>query len=156
MADGIVTTDGLVVKERDSGEAARILSIFTRELGLVSVYAAGIRYEKSKLRYHTQLYNLATFSLVPGKEHWRLVGAITSSRPARSLATLARVAALVRRFLGPVETHPELFDSIIMGQHNDPYLSLGVMEMLGYVGIRPESRDEAEALLDQAVRASHL
>jgi recombinational DNA repair protein (RecF pathway) len=156
MAEGIVTTEGLVVGERDSGEAAKVLNIFTRDLGLIGVNAAGIRYEKSKLRYHTQLYSLAIFTLVPGREYWRLVGAVASEREVRSMSTLARVAGLVKRFLGQGEPHPELFDSIVFGHHEDPYLSLGFMDMLGYVGREPSSREEAARLLDEAVRASHL
>lgn len=156
MAEGIVTTEGLVVGQRDSGEAARTLSIFTRELGLISVHAAGIRYEKSKLRYNTQLYSLSLFSLIQGKEHWRLVGAVASERSVAPITTLAKVATLVRRFLGPGEVHPELFDSVLGWEHEEPYLSLGLMDMLGYVGVTPGSREEAERLLDQAVRASQL
>ncbi|HEY4504290.1 MAG TPA: recombination protein O N-terminal domain-containing protein [Candidatus Paceibacterota bacterium] len=156
MAERIITTEGLVVGQRDNGEAARTLDIFSRELGLVSVYAAGIRYEKSKLRYHTQLYDLSLFSLVPGREHWRLIGAVALSRSAPMLYVITRVTALITRFLGPGEPHPELFDSIFTIDSQDPYLSLEIMNRLGYVEREPISLREAEQLLDQAVRASHL
>ncbi len=51
------------------------MSIFTRELGLVRATAQGIRLEKSKLRYSSQLYSFGIFSFVHGKEFWRLTSA---------------------------------------------------------------------------------
>ena len=108
------------------------------------------------MRYHTQLYSTAIYSLVPGKENWRLVGAVAFANSVGSVARLARAATLVRRFLGPGEPHPALFDSIIGVPHDEPYLSLNLMDMLGYVGVVPNSKEEAENLLDQAIRASHL
>jgi hypothetical protein len=52
-----------------------MLSIFTRDFGLVTAVAQGIRLEKSKLRYYVQNYSFAVFSLVRGKEFWRLTSA---------------------------------------------------------------------------------
>jgi hypothetical protein len=71
----INTTDGFIIDSKPYGEAGKILSIFTRDLGLVTTTAQGIRLEKSKLRYSAQLYSFGTFSFVRGKEFWRLTNA---------------------------------------------------------------------------------
>ncbi|MEK7646238.1 MAG: recombination protein O N-terminal domain-containing protein [Patescibacteria group bacterium] len=86
----IHTTPGFVIGSRPYGEAGKMLSIFTRDLGLVSVAAQGIRLEKSKLRYHTSDYSLGIFSLVRGKEVWRLTSAQQSVIPASQSAAEAQ------------------------------------------------------------------
>src|ERR1700733_8051707 len=75
MSHRIYTTSGFVVESRPYGEAGKILSIFTRDLGMVNAAAQGIRLVRSKLRYHAQDFSLAKFSLVRGRDLWRVVGA---------------------------------------------------------------------------------
>ncbi len=122
----IHTTPGFIIDSRPYGEAGKILSIFTRELGLVSVIAQGIRLEKSKLRYHAQEYRFGVFSLVRGKEYWRLtssgaplsVAGVSPLNPTRGIeekslgSFVARMALLLRRLLHGEEAHPELFDCV--------------------------------------------
>lgn len=121
----IHTTPGFIIESRPSGEAGKLLSIFTRDLGLVWAVAQGIRLEKSKLRYHAQEYSFGEFSFVRGKEFWRLTstGALVLRRSIlRNDSTLrsdlsfsdliARIALLLRRLLHGEEAHPELFEHI--------------------------------------------
>jgi len=112
----IHTTPGFVIDSRPHGEAGKLLSLFTRDYGLVFASAQGIRLEKSKLRYHTQEYSFGTFSLVRGKEYWRLTSAMhdTDPRMARiprieTQQLITRLALLLRRLLHGEEPHPELF-----------------------------------------------
>jgi recombinational DNA repair protein (RecF pathway) len=104
----IHTTPGFIIDSRPSGEAGKLISIFTRDYGLVFASAQGIRLEKSKLRYHAQEYSFGVFSLVRGKEYWRLTSAQGSSGQASS-ELIARLALLLRRLLHGEEPHPELF-----------------------------------------------
>ncbi len=107
----IHTTPGFIVGSRASGEAGKILSIFTRDLGLIRVIAMGIRLEKSKLRPFVQDYSFGIFSLVRGKEYWRL----TSAQEVMTLSGsefVARIAVLLHRLLQGEEAHPELFETI--------------------------------------------
>jgi DNA repair protein RecO len=128
----IVTTYGFVIDSRPHGEAGRILSIFTRDLGLVFVTAQGIRLEKSKLRYYTQEYSFGRYSLVRGKEFWRLTSAQDVDSRIKmyvspvSLAEttwaikyvnhrqelIARIALLLKRLLHGEEAHAELFECV--------------------------------------------
>lgn len=75
MSYTVVTTDGFIIGSEPRGEAGKLLSIFTRELGLVLAIAQGIRLEKSKLRYSTREYSFGQFSFVKGREFWRLTDA---------------------------------------------------------------------------------
>ena len=120
MSHSIHTTHGLIVASRQYHEAGKVLSIFTRELGLVFAIAEGIRLEKSKLRAFIQDYSFGIFSLVRGKELWRLTSAqelpavqehsvASEGEVSRMNDFFARVSLLLKRFVPTQEPHPELF-----------------------------------------------
>lgn len=115
----IETTPGFVIDSRPRGEAGRTVSIFTRQFGFVEAMAAGMRLEKSKLRYFCLPLSFGTFSLVRGRESWRLVGAAEGDRETRvteddrGYLLLARIADLLKRLLHGEEPNPELFDLIL-------------------------------------------
>lgn len=154
----INTTQGFIIGSRPYGEANRILSIFTRDFGLVSVIASGIRLEKSKLRYHTVEYSLGEFSMVKGKEFWRLTSSF-GNRMSKSvkvgktgLELVARIALLLKRLLHGEEEHVELFgilESCILFLEQDEQVYqitdeqmktlesvtiLRILHVLGYIG----------------------
>jgi len=109
----ISTTLGFIVGSRAYGEADKILSIFTKDYGLILATAQGLRLEKSKLRYHTQDLSLALFSFVRGRELWRLTNArIGDTVVSAGHPMIARVALLLKRLLHGEDPHPELFECI--------------------------------------------
>jgi len=111
------TTRGLIVSASAYREADKILSIFTEDFGLVSAVAAGVRNSVSKLRYHTQDYAVRNFSLVRGRDLWRLVGAeeipgVKGSAQGISqegMAVYARVLSLIRRLVRGEEKNERVF-----------------------------------------------
>ncbi|NDE68113.1 hypothetical protein EB052_00740 [bacterium] len=140
MSHHVYTSQGFVIDSKPNGEAGKVLFLFTRELGMVAAIAQGIRLGVSKLRYHTQDFSYATFSLVKGKEMWRLTGAtpVASIAPIVSggmsgevsddmsvtddfsasvtpahRAIYARVFSLLRRLLHGEEKNEPLFDSVL-------------------------------------------
>jgi recombinational DNA repair protein (RecF pathway) len=153
----IHTTPGFIIHSRPHGEAGKTLSIFTRDLGLVLAAAQGIRLEKSKLRYHAQEHSFGVFSLVRGKEVWRLTSAMDADPSVSSVAPgdraphelIVRLAALLRRLLHGEEAHPELFSRLEeclrfvrahpeLGQEHMKTLEslavLRILHALGYIG----------------------
>ncbi len=159
----IHTTPGFIIESRPSGEAGKLLSIFTRDLGLVWAIAQGIRLEKSKLRYHSQEYSLGEFSFVRGKEFWRLTSAnelivegkksqIDSTKESKENFTselIGRIALLLRRLLHGEEAHPELFEHVeasflFTEKHSklspeqlqtlESIIVFRILHLLGYVG----------------------
>ncbi|MDB5259011.1 MAG: repair protein RecO, repair protein RecO [Candidatus Taylorbacteria bacterium] len=120
MSHHVYTTPGFVIDSRPNGEAGKLLYIFTRDVGLVLAAAQGIRLGVSKLRYHTQDFSHALFSLVRGKEIWRLTGATSLDAFLPTNATLdpvyflrARIFAVLRRLLHGEEANEKLFDAIM-------------------------------------------
>lgn len=107
-------TDALVLGSRETGEADRMLALYTRDFGLVRARARGIRSGKSKMRCALQNYSLANISLVKGRQGWRLAGATalgnSQGRDIKGMAAFARIATLVTRFVAGEEKHKDLFD----------------------------------------------
>ena len=110
----IHTTSGLIIDSRPRGEAGKLISVFTKEMGLVMAVAQGIRLEKSKLRCFTQDHIFGLFSFVKGKELWRLTNAeeLEDSRLGAQILC-SRMSSLLKRLLHGEEAHPELFDSVL-------------------------------------------
>lgn len=65
---GFIKTKGLVIKEVNTGEADRIITLFTRSHGRVSALAKGARRPKSKLAAGTQILCYSDYVLFHGKD----------------------------------------------------------------------------------------
>lgn len=66
--------EGFILDSTPYGESGRILKILTREFGIMSVSAIGVRELKSKMRGSMDILQLVTFEYVEGKEVKRLTG----------------------------------------------------------------------------------
>jgi DNA repair protein RecO (recombination protein O) len=150
----IYETKGYVLSSIPSGEADRLLNVFTKELGLVRAKAQGIRYEKSKLRFSTQDFSEVNISLVRGKGYWRLVNASSESnlfqeiKDRNKLEVVLRIFSLLERLIQGEEKNDDLFnilDSAISYLSNtdikkedlldvECVIVLRILNNLGYVG----------------------
>lgn len=75
MSHTTYTTPAYVLSVRNIGEANRLFTLLTRDLGTLSATAQSIRLEKSKLRFSLQRFSFAEVSLVRGKGGWRITNA---------------------------------------------------------------------------------
>ena len=114
-------TDALVLGSRDIGESDKMLSLYTREFGLVRGRCGGVRAGKSKMRYSLQNYSLANVALVRGRIGWRLAGARAlrgaPEKDIKGIGAFARIAKLVTRFVAGEEANKNLFE-ILSGAHS--------------------------------------
>jgi DNA repair protein RecO (recombination protein O) len=60
-------TKGLVIRRQEFGEADRIVTLLTKDLGKVSAIAKGSRRLKSKLAAGIELFSLSDFTLIHGR-----------------------------------------------------------------------------------------
>lgn len=153
MHHHIYHTQGFILSSRNVGEANKMITIFTRELGLVRAMVQGIRLNKSKLKYILQDFSYANIDFVKGKEVWRVTSAksINTFPLARankdSLLLVARISSLVDRFCGAESVNQKIFDELIQSIYilddeveNDTreaielHLVLRIMNELGYIG----------------------
>ncbi|MGB8815820.1 MAG: recombination protein O N-terminal domain-containing protein [Minisyncoccia bacterium] len=68
-------TEAFILKSLQRKDADKIYFLFTEDFGLIRAGATGVRFLKSKLRYHLSDFNCLSVSLVRGREYWRIVGA---------------------------------------------------------------------------------
>ncbi len=151
-------TDALVLGGEPSGEGSRRLTLFTRELGLLSAVATSVREERSKLRYGLQDFSYTTVSLVRGRERWRVTNAALMQNLAEvfrdfseARELFARIAKLLRRLLHGEEKNEPLFravrESFAYLERNqsasliaqiEVVLVLRILSLLGYLAPRKE------------------
>lgn len=149
----IYHTHGFILSSRNVGEANKVFTIYTRELGLVKAVCQGIRLGKSKNRFALQDFYYANIDLVRGKEVWRITTAkpINSFPFARanrdSILLIARVSSLLDRLCKGEESNIEIFDDFVQALYIldsdlekekrealELHLVLRVMNSLGYIG----------------------
>lgn len=149
----IYHTKGVILSSRNIGEANKIFSIYTRELGMVHATAQGIRFSKSKLRFSLQDFYYASIDLVRGKELWKITSATSiSSFPIikedkDSILLVARVGKLLERLCQGESANEIIFDDFIQALYllddlsfNDDsrmalelHLVLRILHSLGYI-----------------------
>ncbi|MCR4334633.1 MAG: DNA repair protein RecO [Patescibacteria group bacterium] len=155
MSHHIYTTPGIVINSRNTGEANKYLYIFTRDLGMIGASAQSIRLGKSKLRYHSQDFCYSHFSLVKGKDVWRVTSAGNGSTLFSDIKNYqpyfilyVTILSLLKRLLNGEEKHEELFDEIINGfsfitkqpfdkkilNNFERLMVLRILHLLGYIG----------------------
>jgi DNA repair protein RecO len=150
----IYHTHGFILSSRNMGEANKMLTIYTREMGLVRAAAQGIRLHKSKLRFTLQDFSYVNVDLVRGKELWRVTSAkhISSFPLARtsasSLILMTRVSKLLERLCDGEIPNESIFDDFIQALYLldsenistqsrealELHLVLRIMNSLGYIG----------------------
>ncbi len=118
MSYQIYHTQGIVMGITNRGEANRVITILTRDLGLVRASAQSIRKTESKLRFGVQQLSHCHCDFVLGKEYWRVIG-VESIQTGNELVLYTelwnvwnRCAALLARLIPTDEAHPELYDAV--------------------------------------------
>ncbi len=131
MSYAVYTTEGFVLGSTPSGEASKTFWIYTKDFGLIKAKAQGVRLLASKLRYAIEEYSLATFSLVKGREVWRLTGAHDKKSPQENMLMRARVLSLVRRLVQGEEVNEKLF-SALLALFDEKYMALTREEQIAF------------------------
>lgn len=120
MSYQIYTTQALVIK-RIPYDANVSYLLYTKEMGLISALATGVRKSESKLRYALQEYSLVEVSLVKGRNTWRLTSAVLdtnfylSAREGSAREVIARICTQIVRLVAGQEKDEELFQSLTCG-----------------------------------------
>lgn len=71
-----LSVSGLVIKENHTGESDRVITILTKEYGLLRAFATGARKIKSKTGAGTQLLCYSDFHLVKSRDTYRVTEAL--------------------------------------------------------------------------------
>ncbi len=69
------STEGIILKKIDSGEADALFTLYTRDFGKIRARAQGVKKEGAKLKGHLEPLSLSSVSFVLGKNGERLTHA---------------------------------------------------------------------------------
>lgn len=117
----IYHTEGIILGSRNFGEAGKHYSIFTRDLGMITASAQGIRKMSSKLRYVLQDFAYLKIDLVQGKNIFRVTNALKTgilekiTKRPETFEVFANIARLLKRLLAGIEPNEALFTDLING-----------------------------------------
>jgi DNA repair protein RecO (recombination protein O) len=67
MVSRVYTVEGIILKRRNSGEADRILTVFTKQTGKIRVLAKGVRRVNSRRAGHIEVFSRVLLTLHRGK-----------------------------------------------------------------------------------------
>lgn len=149
----IYHTEGIILGSRNFGESGRYYHIFTRDLGMITASASGVRKMSSKLRFILQDFAYLKIDLVQGKNIFRVTSASKTNsleqiikRPG-TFEVFANIARLLKRLLAGVEPNETLFDDLRSGllvleklelkedlRNVEAVIVLRILSNLGYIG----------------------
>ncbi len=143
--------EAVVLRHSDWGEADRMLTIFTRELGKLRVVAKGVRRMRSRKAGHLEPFTRVALMLARGRDLWIVTQAETVDAylPLRDdlerTAYAAYVAELLDRFTYEEGENASLYRLFVealgrVSTQEDPVPSIRYYEvrLLDLLGFRPE------------------
>lgn len=149
----IYHTEGIILGSRNFGEAGKHYSIFTRDLGMITATAQGVRKMSSKLRFVLQDFSYIKIDLVQGKNIFRVTNALKTNKLeqiAKQLHTFEvfiNIARLLKRLLAGIEPNEALFTDLLNGlsilektqtkedlRNIEAIIVLRILNNLGYIG----------------------
>lgn len=110
------TVEGIVLKRKDIGEADRLITLYTRTHGKVTVVAKGCRKQNSKRVGSLEQFNHLRAQVIPGKgeidtlAEVSVINSFSNWRMHLGRITLAYQAVeLIDKLTPERESHPEVF-----------------------------------------------
>lgn len=117
------TTQGLVIKELNVGENDRLVTIFTKEYGIIKAYASGAKSIKSKRAGACSLLTYSSFAITRKGEHYRINEAeiistfFTMGMDVEILALCQYFCELSYVFVEAMNPNPEFLRLILNSLH---------------------------------------
>lgn len=150
-APRVYRTEGIVLKGYDFGEADRILTLYTPQLGKLRVVAKGMRRTKSRMGGHLDLFTRSNLLVARGRQLDIITQAETIETFGGMRSDLVRlsyahyVAELVDAFsVEQMANYPAYATTVAtlrrIAEIDDPALSVHSFEiqLLGLMGYRPQ------------------
>jgi len=120
MSHKVYQTKGIILSKRNFGEADSLFFIFTEKFGLIKVYAQGVRYIKSKLRYNLGLFSFGKFCVIKAKNYWKIVDAEgvedlkNKFGSSEEIAVVAKISGFLLRMLWGEEKNDFIWQEVVL------------------------------------------
>lgn len=115
-----ITDEGLVIKRSNIGEADRLITLFTKNHGKVTVIARGVRKLSSKRAGGLELFNLIKAQMVKGRGELntlaeiQILNTFKSWRKQLGRVTLAyQMCEVVDKLTADYQPHPQVFNILV-------------------------------------------
>jgi DNA repair protein RecO (recombination protein O) len=144
-------TEAIIIRKTKLGEADRVLTLYTTDLGKIQAVARGVRRPRSKLAGHLELLTYSLVSLARGRNLDTIIGSQTIDgflllKSDLELTAYALYATeLVNQFTADhMENRPlfhlflETMQELCQATNNDLRLRYFEMHLLNEVGYRPQ------------------
>ena len=141
---------GIVVSSVDYKESSKILKVFTRELGIVSVMARGAKRAKSKMQNLTSIFTLANFTLNRSKDFFYLEDGVILDLNIHLREDIKNIYAaqlcleLVNRSVVENEPQRDIFDLLAksirflgISPNKHRLISMFLIKYISLMGYRP-------------------
>jgi DNA repair protein RecO (recombination protein O) len=150
----IYKTTAIVLRQRRLGEADKIITLFTPNLGKVDAVAKGVRRTRSKVAGHVEPLTYTSFMLARGRE----LDIITQAQSIEAFSELREdlertsralyIAELVDRFIPERQENFHVFSLLLetlrrlaTEERLDITLRFFEMRLLGYLGYQPQMKE---------------
>ena len=146
----LVEVEGIIIIERAYSETSKLLTILTREYGLINVMAKGAKKLKSELRIVTEKLTYASFNILYKKDKISTLINATIKNPLKNVKKDINKISYVSYILELTEQvakehfNPKLYDLAIAAilKINDDYDPCSIMNMielkyLDFLGVMP-------------------
>ncbi|MCD6094757.1 DNA repair protein RecO [bacterium] len=111
MEHQISKTEAIVIRERELGEADKLFTLYTKDLGKIEVLGKGIRKIKAKLKGGLQILNYISVEFVEGKNFYIATDAILKN-------SFSVVKSNIKKFRSGLYI-AVLMDKLLKGQEKD-------------------------------------
>ncbi len=142
-------TDAIVLSRTPLAEESALLTLLTREVGLVRARAQGVRKPGAKLAGALATFAESDVILVAGKEGWRVSGALLQENwfqklPRAARVRAARISTLLLRLVHGESPDATLFDTFkaflsaladFPESMHDPAECLAALRLLSALGL---------------------
>ncbi|OGF95635.1 DNA repair protein RecO [Candidatus Giovannonibacteria bacterium RIFCSPLOWO2_12_43_8] len=163
MSNGLYQTEGIILNSQDQGEADKVLTIYTKEFGMMRLFARGTRRSSSKLNKFLNLFTYGKFGFVSGRDSWHLIDAedLHHFDGEEKIISLGRVSNFLQRFCRGEGKDRELWNAFIFFIESGDELLFyaNALSALGYLDeaeIRNDSRENLAGLVAQGIASSQL
>lgn len=142
--------EGIVLANRDLGEADRVVTLFCREQGKIDAVARGARRPRNRMVGLSLPFNVLRMSIYAGRglDELSQVEVIRTFQDLRDdllrLAYASYLAELTREFLPEHEPNPGLYELLLSilaglegGREPEPLMRLFELRLLDLTGFRP-------------------
>jgi DNA repair protein RecO (recombination protein O) len=149
------TLEGIIIKRRNWGEADRIITLFSKEQGKVSLKAAGVRKISSRRAGSLELFNRVKISAVAGRANWDVLTEVavldtfTSWRKHLGRVNLAyQLCEVVDKMTPDNQPQPEVYDLLVtafsslgsLGENWESEIKNWILKILIILGYWPQGK----------------